>query len=513
MRRTSTAVLGSLPLALALVAEAAWVAVFAGLVDAFVLHEPGTGIAGLLLAAVAGFVAARRLPARTGRWWPAVAVVLAGVAGLLGWLASPEVRALLGAGGGSALGPALAANPGGWLAALAFARGTVHARLPVDPGRVGAMMVIAIPALALAAVVGGMIAEPTRTRFLVSAQAEVLVFLAASILALALARLGQVGRGAPIDWRRNPAWVGLAAVLVLTATALAAWVAATAGTAIAMAAYAIAVPLAIVGFVVGFDQRSLRIVLVSLAAVGIVGTILRVAAPSGSGSTGAAVTTPVVPGGPQATGPEIALAAFAALLLLVVVVALVALRLWLRRTPIDAAADEEVRFIDHSGAAQAPARPRRAARFRRRPSPADAVAAYRDLLDDLEGRPPVAREAGETPAEHARRLRALGHGGLALDLLAADYGLVRFAGEALSPAETRRAVRRAGRLRATLLRVPVAAPEPVSVAGARVGARPEPAGPRGARGGRRGAGPGADLPDADQPGALGQILTRIRRGP
>jgi hypothetical protein len=33
------------------------------------------------------------------------------------------------------------------------------------------------------------------------------------------------------------------------------------------------------------------------------------------------------------------------------------------------------------------------------------------------------------------------------------------------------------------------------------------------RGGRVATGPGADLPDADQPGTLGSILTRIRRGP
>ena len=44
-------------------------------------------------------------------------------------------------------------------------------------------------------------------------------------------------------------------------------------------------------------------------------------------------------------------------------------------------------------------------------------------MESLAGRDPVAREDGETPAEHARRLRAAGHGTLALDLLAADVGL------------------------------------------------------------------------------------------
>jgi hypothetical protein len=141
------------------------------------------------------------------------------------------------------------------------------------------------------------------------------------------------------------------------------------------------------------------------------------------------------------------------------------------------------------------------------------VAAYRALLEDLDGRPPVAREPGETPAEHASRLRAAGHGGLGLDLLAADYALVRFGGGALTPAETRRALGRAERLRQGLLRVPVEVPAVVGI-GVGVAGRPGTAqGPEGVRGSRRGAGPGADLPDADQPGAVNTILTRIRRGP
>ena len=145
-------------------------------------------------------------------------------------------------------------------------------------------------------------------------------------------------------------------------------------------------------------------------------------------------------------------------------------------------------------------------------APVDAVAAYRALLDDLDGRPPVAREPGETPAEHARRLRAAGHGGLGLDLLAADYGLVRFGGAALTPAETRRALGRAERLRQVLLRVPVEVPEAVGI-GVGVAGRPGAAQGPSVRGSRRGAGPGADLPDADQPGAVTTILARIRRGP
>ena len=86
-----------------------------------------------------------------------------------------------------------------------------------------------------------------------------------------------------------------------------------------------------------------------------------------------------------------------------------------------------------------------------RPRPADAVAAYRLLLEDLAPHPAVRRDEGETPAEHAGRLRGAGSGGLSLDLLAADYGLVRFGEVRLSEAEERRAIDRASSLRRRLL--------------------------------------------------------------
>ena len=140
-----SAVALALPLVLALVAEAAWIAVLAGLLDAFALHDPATGVPELLLAASAGLVAARTLGPRLGERWSQAAVVLAAGAGVIGWLASPEVRELLRSQGTDALGPALAANPGGLLAALAFVRGMAHARLPVDPQRLGTLLAVGVP--------------------------------------------------------------------------------------------------------------------------------------------------------------------------------------------------------------------------------------------------------------------------------------------------------------------------------------------------------------------------------
>jgi hypothetical protein len=507
-------VLANVPVAVALVAEAAWIAVVAGLVEAFVLHPPITGIGELLLAAGAGTVAARTLSARAGEGWAPLAVVLAACAGLAGWLASPEVRSLLLAGGDGAVGRGLAVNPGGWLTGLAFVRGLAHARPPVDPGRVGTMLALAVPGLTLAAVLGGMISEPARSAFLAAAQAWVLLFLAASVLALALARLSNVGRGALVDWRRNPSWLALAGALVLATAGVAAAVSLSAGHVIATALAVVTVPLLIVGFVVGFDRRSLRILLISLTVVGVLGTMLRVVAPNGPQATpGPIPLPPSVPQGPTDPVPAAALWILALGLALAVAGVLVLARLWLRRTRRETLADDEVRVIDHTGDADAPRRGPRAPRFRRRPRPTDAVGAYRALLEDLDGRRPVAREPGETPAEHARRLRGAGHGSLGLDLLAADYGLARFGGLAISEPETRRALGRADRLRAALLRVPVEAATGDEAATEGLAVRRPADGPVGRRGSRRGGGPGADLPDADEPGETGSVLTRIRRGP
>ncbi|HYO42395.1 MAG TPA: DUF4129 domain-containing protein [Candidatus Limnocylindrales bacterium] len=505
--------LANLPVAIALIAEAAWIAVFAGLLEALVLHPPVTGIPELFLAAVAGTVAARTLPARVGEAWSRLAVALAAVAGLAGWLASAEVWALLLAGGEGALGRAIAANPGGWLAALAFVRGIAHARLPVDPGRVGTVLAVSVPGLALAAVLGGMISEPARSAFLAAAQAQVLVFLAASVLALALARLANVGRGARVDWRRNPPWIVLSGALVLLTAGIAAWVSLNAGHAIATALAVTIVPLLIVGFVVGFDRRSLRILLISLATVGVLGTILRIVAPNGPPATpGPAPLPPSIPGDQAAPDTTAALWVLALLLALAVGAVLVLARLWLRRARRETPADDEVRVIDRGGLTDVPRRPARRPLLRRRARPADAVAAYRALLADLDGRRPVAREPGETPSEHARRLRGAGHGALGLELLAADYGLARFGDVALTEAETRRAIGRADRLRTALLRVPVEALAEEGSEAGRLARRPSD-GPAGKRGSRHGGGPGADLPDADEPGETGSILNRIRRGP
>jgi hypothetical protein len=138
-------------------------------------------------------------------------------------------------------------------------------------------------------------------------------------------------------------------------------------------------------------------------------------------------------------------------IVVVVVVAaiLLLIALWMGRNlrPDDDPVDE-TRVVDR-GFARLPGS-RRRRRFGRRPPPVDAVGAYVALLAELEGHEMLRRGPGETPIEHAARLRERGASGLGLELLAADYALVRDGGLTLTPREDRRAIGRWRTLRRSL---------------------------------------------------------------
>jgi hypothetical protein len=442
-----------IPVGFALVAEASWIAVIAGLFEAFVLRPPTVGVFEMLLAVGVGLVSARFVGPRLGSRWPAVAVGLTAACGLAGWLWSAEVRAVLHQDG---IRAAFGANPGGWLAGVAFVRGMGYARIPIDPRRVGTLVAVGVPGLALAAITGRLMGEPWRGDFLSTAQLQVLLFLGSSLTALVLARVALAAGGTAVDWRRNPAWLVMV-VLLLTATlVVAVWVSLTAGEVISMALTALVVPVLLIGFVAGIDRRTLRILLVCVAAAGLIAVVVRLL----QSLIGPNQPAPLPPAGvgEQPQEPvQATLLGLAILVAVVVVIILVLARLALRRGPA-LIMDDEIREIANDEEQGQGERRRRRSRFRRRPAPTDAVAAYRDLLEDIDGRPPVAREPGETPSEHARRLRRAGVGGLALDLLAADYGLARFGGVALTPAEHRRAIARFAGIRRRLLAVPVVSP-------------------------------------------------------
>ncbi len=399
-------------------------------------------IATLTAFVAAGVVAARVVGPRLGERWPLVGLGLCLAGGAAGWLSSPEARAALGVG---ALGDALAANPGGWLAALAILRGFAHARLPLSEETIGRLLGAGVPGLAIAAIVGGMVAEPFRGQFLGDAIVAVIVFATTATVALALTRLAAVGADSGFDWRRNPTSVGLLAVLVLAAGTLAIPASSVAAPAIGFVVGVSIVPLLVIGLVVGFDRRTARLLAFALIAVVAVATFMNV--------VGGPSPTPDNPVAPPpnvvASPPDEALAIGAGLLLVLAAIGVILLaRLWMRRIPIVEDDVRETRTIDHGG--ERPRRGWRGRRLGRALAPVDAATAYEALIADLADRPVVRREPAETPAEHARRLRTNGTSDLRLDLLAADYALARFAGVTLSTREDRRALNRWRSLRRLL---------------------------------------------------------------
>ncbi len=443
------------PIALALLAEAAWTAVLSGFLQAFALRDPTLGIPGTLLACVAGLAAARWLAPRAGRRWPRVAAVLTIGVATLGWLASPEVRAILLAPGPDPLGAAIVANLGGWVAGVAFLRGMPYARLPPDPGPIANVLAVGTPGIAILATLGGVVGDPWRATFLADTTVEVVVFLVAGLASLTLSRLTTVGAaggsasGSPgVDWRRNPAWIALAALLLagISATALATSV--VAGP-VVVAALGASIPFIIVlGFAVGVDWRTFRIFAISMVVMLALAEGLRVLGAKPEAT--APAPPPVLPADQALARPETALLVVIVLALAAVAVVALISRL-MRRSRVGEPGGDEERWIDRGDGGRDVTGSRRRRSWRGRGRPADAVAAYRALLEALASRDGVRREDGETPAEHASRLRNDGVGALGLDLLAADYALARFGELRLSDAEHQRAIRRAGVLRQRLV--------------------------------------------------------------
>ncbi|HEY8799609.1 MAG TPA: DUF4129 domain-containing protein [Candidatus Limnocylindrales bacterium] len=446
--RAATTIVGLVPVALVVIAEAAWISVVGGLLQEFAFREPVLDIPATAAFVVVGIVAARLLGRRFGGRWPIVALAVVVAAGTVGWLASPSARGALGDG----LGPAIAAHPGGWMAGLAVLRGFAHARLPLVEDTVARLLGLGVPGLAISAIVGGVIDEPFRGRFLADALGASIVFVVAATLALALTRMTAVGSDAGFDWRRNPTWLGLTVGLLVVAIVAAVPLSVVAGTAIE-AVFAIAVgPLLLAGLLTGLDRTVRRV----LGLILVVGVILLVVIQIFAGS---ATNPPPPPGvaagqGRPAVADQVMTMSIGGLLLIAAVIAILVLAaVWMQRTqPPEEDLVEESRTIDR-GDGGAP-RLRRRRLFGRRPEPADAVAAYVALVRDLDGHPEVRRGAAETPAEHAARLRSDGRAALSLDLLAADYALDRYGGVMLPDRENRRAIGRWRVLRRRLPRDP-----------------------------------------------------------
>lgn len=433
--RVTALVVELAPVALVVVAEAAWISVFAGLFQEFALRETVLGIPAFAAFVAAGIVLARLVGPRLGRRWPGMAFGLVLGASLVGLLLSGAARDAMVDGAG----PAVAAHPGGLLAGLALLRGFAHARLPLAEGTLSRLLAVGVPALALAATLGGLIGDPYRTQFLADAFAAAIVYVSATVLALAFTQLDAVGFDAGFDWRRNPSWLFLAVAMLVAATAIAIPLASVAGSLISIVLSVAVGPLLILGVATGFD-RVVRRVFIFFAFVVVVLFILirlfgRVAAPTDPAGGSGGGTGTASPVGQLVTVGLGGLLLFGAIAGILVLIAL-----WMRRTPPPDGAIGETRMIDPGGDETGPRL--RLRRFRRRPSPTTAVEAYVALVGDIDRRPEIRRDPAETPAAHAARLRADGGADLSLDLLAADYALARYGGMSLTEREDRRAVGR-----------------------------------------------------------------------
>jgi hypothetical protein len=432
------------PLALVVIAEAAWISVASGLLQEFALREPVFGIPVFAAFVVAGIVLARVLAPRLGGRWLVVAFGLVLAGGAIGWLASGAARVALAEG----IVPALAAHPGGWLAGLAILRGFAHARLPLAEETVTNLLAIGIPGLAVAATLGSLIGDPHRARFLADSMTAAVVYVGASALALAFARIDAVGVDAGFDWRRNPIWLLMTIAMVAVAIVAAIPLAGVAGTVLSVVISVALGPLLIIGFATGFDRAARRILLFFSGVVVVLIILVRFFGSTDGPPPPAAAGQPVLPTY-EDTNQLFTIGVGGLLLFLAVVAIVVAIAMWMRRTPPPDGGLAETRTIDASGDGFPP--PRRRRRFGRHPDPATAVEAYVALVDDLERHPLVRREPAETPAAHAARLRAGGRPDLSLDLLAADYALARYGGVALPAREDRRAVGRWRGLRRRLV--------------------------------------------------------------
>jgi hypothetical protein len=444
-------------LGLVVIAEAAWLTILGGLIEAYALRTRALGIAELALLVLGGAAAAHLLPARLGppRWAAAsIALVVAGA--ILGVMAAAESPSALTEPAGG-LGAAIARHPGGLVAGLAVFRGFRHARLPPDEEAVRHLFAGGAAVAVVAALAGTLVAEPWRGQFLADTLAQVVVFAVTVVLGLALARQLGIELDGAERWTPNTPWIGLVAVVVAV-TGLSVVPASTiAAPLMELAVYLLLAAFFVVGAIVGWTRNSVAGLVAGVGVALLLGTMLSLSAPSGTGpgavGGGGSLLPGVGAGEDGSVGMVIPDTVLLGLALGVVALALGALAWWWARERRDRHPDPavETRFIDRSrGRETRPSARGWLARLGIQPRPVDAPSAYLALIRDLSGKVGVDRDPAETPREHAHRLRTSGTPTLGLELLAADYALARFGGESLTRREDRRGVDRWRELRVRL---------------------------------------------------------------
>lgn len=419
--------LGLLPTAATASAEGAWIAVV------YAALQLGVARGQLVLspwafatAAWVGIVAGRRI---RGRAAPTMTVGFAVAAGLAGWLADPTARAMVAT---TAWTGSFAQHGAGWLVGFAVWRGTRHGDPAIDDLVVSSLLAWAVPLLAVPWLVGT--ATASRQRFVDAALPATLLFVAAGLVAIGLARLDTLERAVGVDWRRNRTWLALLVGVVGLVVAIGTPIAFLLGASLEAIGRTVLGPL-------GAVVTGLGAVVVPIGeGIGrVVGLLVGPAGPAPSATL--PPRGPAIPPIPDWVGTAVA----AVLGLAMLALALVLRRLTgggPRTVRWKTLKTEERRIVLPVFALRLPTV--RVPRFRlvRAPRPRTASDAYFAALRDLDRDGRLARTPAESPAAHARRLRVAGVGALSFDLLAADFELERYAAVTLTAAETRRAIRR-----------------------------------------------------------------------
>ena len=388
------------------------------------------------MAALIGFGAARLLPVGGGR-----AVALLAVA---------VIVVVVGFAAGTTLGLATAGAPppSGMVVVLGLA--TLRGAAQGDPSAGSHdvdTLVRRSPFLVGGAwALGLLMAGEGRSAFMAAAAFDSLVFVITAALALGTSRMAALPPEVRDQLGGNGAWLLMVGTVVGLALVIALPVAALLGQPIGMAATGVAA-----GVTTGVLGVTGAIVTAIMVVVDTVARLIPQAQDLSQIQSPPPLPPEVTPGRPlPAGGGEGSSSSVELLIAAGVIVGLVLIG-WVlarraRRSAVARPGRSEARSIDLGDRPRLPGLhlPKRLRALR---APDDAEAAYQRLLADWASVAEVARDPSETPAAHAARLRAAGDGATGLDLLAADYQLVRFAGVRLSPAEERRAIGRWRRLR------------------------------------------------------------------
>lgn len=435
---------GALAVLAACLLEAAWIA----LVYVTIEHLAGTNQPQLSIVAFAGAaligMGFARASARSGRlaYGTPLAAIAVGAA-LLGWLLplGPAAARVLD-------GPAsvLSMHPAGILLGLAVLRGSAHAgaldderiaEAALGPGLAG------VAGLWVLLTATGGTAEPSVVG---SATSATVIFVTAGLLSMGLARFADL-RGTGVQGTDRRRWLGVLIGVVAGLLALTVPLAMILGVPLADA---IRGGVGVLGVVV------LAIATVFILPAALLGTIFFLVieflrALGGGGSTdpgdligGAIVDVQGLLGRARGEGPDLG----PVVLVIAIVVGFLVVRALVRRPRRSVVDGDVIEVRETEGPIGLRLRRPRLPMARRQPAPRNASEAYLASLALLERWPASMRLDSETPAEHARRIRA-DPGGPSLSRLAADYALVEFGHRILAPAEHRRAIERWRRLRAS----------------------------------------------------------------